>query len=331
MTHQMNLRPQPFDMIASGAKTIELRLNDEKRKLIQIGDKILFTNTDNADQQILVSVTNLYPFPSFEELYKKLPLEKCGYLPHELATASPSDMESYFSAEKQRTCGVLGIEIALTVNQPKHILFDLDGTLTDSGIGIIKCAKLTLAHYGLPIPDDQTMRSFVGPPLRLSFRKFGVSDDKIAEAISIYRNRYTVIGMFENFPYPGIAELLEQLKAQGHRLFVATSKPEHMAITILEHFGLAQYFDRICGAASDDTRSKKEEVIAYLLEKEGNPCDTIMVGDTIYDIDGAKANHMEAIGVAWGYGNVAEMKNAGAQIADTPEELLSLLNTEKAC
>ena len=175
------------------------------------------------------------------------------------------------------------------------------------------------------------MRTFVGPPLRLSFRKFGVSDDKIAEAISIYRNRYTVIGMFENFPYPGIAELLEQLKAQGHHLFVATSKPEHMAITILEHFGLAQYFDRICGAASDDTRSKKEEVIAYLLEKEGNPCDTIMVGDTIYDVDGAKANHMGAIGVAWGYGNVAEMKNAGAQIADTPEELLSLLYTEKAC
>lgn len=332
MTHHMNLKPQPFAMVASGMKTIELRLYDKKRQTIQIGDQILFTNTENAAQEILVTVKNLHHFPSFEVLYKTLPLEKCGYLSHELATASPSDMEQYYSAEEQSKNGVLGIEIELANNNhPKHILFDLDGTLTDSGVGIIKCAKLTLAHYGLPTPDDQTMRTFVGPPLMQSFRKYGVSEEKIAEAVFIYRSRYTAIGMFENFPYPGISELLQQLNAQGHRLYVATSKPEHMAITILEHFGLAQYFDRICGAASDDTRSKKEEVIAYLLKQTGRTEDMVMVGDTIFDIVGAKANGMEAIGVAWGYGNVEEMKKAGARIAETPEELLLLINTEKAC
>jgi len=250
-------------------------------------------------------------------------------LPHELESASPLDMALYYTPEQQSKYGVLGIEVEL-VKDTKHILFDLDGTLTDSGIGIMKCAKLALAHYGLPIPDDHTMRSFVGPPLSLSFRKYGVAEDKIEEAILIYRSRYTAIGMFENFPYPGIPELLKKLHDMGHKLYVATSKPEHMAVTILEHFELAQYFDKICGATMDDRRSKKEDVIAYLLEQTGSE-DAIMIGDTVFDVDGAKANGLRSIGVAWGYGNIEEMAQAGAEIVQTPEDLLKVLNNEKAC
>ena len=209
----------------------------------------------------------------------------------------------------------------------KAIFFDLDGTLTDSGEGIINCAILALEHFGLPIPTRQEMRVFVGPPLDQTFIKHGVPADKTDEAIRVYRSRYTTIGLFENFPYPGIPEMLETLKNQGHRLFVATSKPEAMSVQILEHFGLAHYFDLICGATMDGTRSHKADVIAYLLSQVDRIDDTIMVGDTAYDVIGAKAHGIPTIGVAWGYGLVEDMKNAGATtIAETPAQLIKLLN-----
>ena len=208
----------------------------------------------------------------------------------------------------------------------KAILFDLDGTLTDSGEGIINCAILALQHYGLPIPSREEMRVFVGPPLHESFISHGVPADKADEAIRIYRSRYIPIGAYENTPYPGIRELLEALKAQGHTLYVATSKPEEMSVKILEHFGLAQYFDQICGATMDTSRSSKEAVIAYLLEQNGRADNMIMVGDTKFDILGAKEHGIPAIGVSWGYGKVEDMVSAGAAaIAYSMEELLELL------
>lgn len=331
MIHHMNLQSRPFDMIASGKKTIELRLFDEKRQRIKIGDQILFT-CSTLRKQLLVNVKNLFQFETFTALYKALPLDKCGYLPHELSIASPKDMMQYYSQEEESKYGVIGIEIELASRKfTKNILFDLDGTLTDSGQGIMKCAKLALAHYGLPIPDDETMRTFVGPPLSHSFRKHGVPEDKIEEAIHIYRNRYIVLGMYENTLYPGITELLQTLTKQGHRLFVATSKPEAMAITILEHFDLAQYFDKICGAVTDNSRCSKEDVIAHLLTLTGNHGHTVMVGDTIYDVMGAKVNSLPVVGVTWGYGDVEEMQNAGARIVNTLEELHFVLNMENAC
>ena len=209
----------------------------------------------------------------------------------------------------------------------RTILFDLDGTLTDSGEGIINCATLALEHFGLPVPDRETMRVFVGPPLTDTFVKFGVPEDKADEAVEVYRSRYTTVGKFENFPYPGIQDMLKKLKAQGHRLLVATSKPESMSIEIMEKFELAHYFDRICGASFDRSRSKKEEVIAYLLEETGHPENLIMVGDTAIDVTGAAVHGIPTIGVSWGYGDVEEMQRAGAiAIADTPQALLELLN-----
>lgn len=208
----------------------------------------------------------------------------------------------------------------------KHILFDLDGTLTDSGEGIMNCAKLALEHYGLPIPSEAELRTFVGPPLHESFIRFGVPAEEAENAIKIYRSRYLTVGKFENFPYPGILEMLGALKEAGHKLYVATSKPENTSVEILEHFGLAQYFDLICGASMDLSRNSKADVIAYLLDKTGHVENTVMVGDTAFDVIGAKAHGIATIGVAWGYGKVEDMENAGAAaIVHTAQELLMLL------
>lgn len=209
----------------------------------------------------------------------------------------------------------------------KTILFDLDGTLTDSGEGIINCAALALRHFNLPVPDRETMRAFVGPPLHASFIRFGVPEDQAEEAIRIYRSRYIPIGKFENTPYPGIAELLQKLRAQGHKLYVATSKPEQMSIEILEHFDLAKYFTLICGASLDQSRNSKDTVIAYLLAQAETDGEIIMVGDTAFDVLGAKAHGIPTIGVSWGYGKVEDMEQAGAvAIVHTMQELFDTLN-----
>ena len=214
---------------------------------------------------------------------------------------------------------------------PKSILFDLDGTLTDSGEGIINCAALALERLGLPVPSREAMRVFVGPPLHDTFLQFGVPEDQVDEAIRIYRSRYVPIGKFENVPYPGIRELLERLRSQGHRLYVATSKPEEMAVEVLEHFDLARFFEHICGASLDRSRSTKDAVISYLLQLHGADGQMVMVGDTVFDVLGAAAHSIPTIGVAWGYGSVEEMKKAGAAaIASTMDELMCILQVMEA-
>lgn len=208
----------------------------------------------------------------------------------------------------------------------KSILFDLDGTLTDSGEGIINCAILALEHYGLPIPSREEMRTFVGPPLTESFIRHGVPADKAEEAVAIYRSRYIPIGKYENNPYPGIRELLETLHELGYKLYVATSKPEGMSIDILKHFDLDRYFTRICGASLDSSRNTKEAVIEYLMETTGERENMVMIGDTKFDVLGAKHHGIPCIGVSWGYGTVEDMENAGAAaIVHTTRQLLELL------
>ena len=209
----------------------------------------------------------------------------------------------------------------------KAIFFDLDGTLTDSGEGIINCATLALEHFGLPVPSREEMRVFVGPPLDQTMIAFGVPADRAQEAVDVFRSRYLVVGKFENTPYLGIHQLLEKLKGQGHRLFVATSKPETTAVEILHKFDLAQYFEVICGATMDGSRVHKADVIAYLLGQIGTPENILMVGDTAFDVTGAAAHGIKTIGVSWGYGEVADMEQAGAiAIADTMEQLETFIN-----
>ena len=209
---------------------------------------------------------------------------------------------------------------------PKAILFDLDGTLTDSAEGIINSVTLALTHFGLPVPDREYMKAFVGPPLRGILISHGVRPEDVEEAMTIFRSRYLTVGKYENKPYPGIREMLECLRSHGHKLYVATSKPEIQAVDILEHFDLARYFDLIAGAAMDKARDTKAAVIAYLLEQAGDMTQAVMVGDTAFDVTGAAAHGIPTIGVAWGYGKVAEMEAAGAAaIAKDPGELLALL------
>ena len=204
----------------------------------------------------------------------------------------------------------------------QNILFDLDGTLVDSGEGILKCAALALETLQKPMPTPEEMRTFVGPPLIDSFMRFGCTAEEAEEAVRIYRSRYTVTGKYEGFVYPGIEALLQQLRADGCRLFVATSKPETTAIDVLTKFGLAPYFERIIGATFDRSRSTKSEVIAYLLETVGDVSHALMVGDTAFDVVGAAAHQLPTAAVTWGYGNVQEMTDAGAAcIVDTTDAL----------
>ena len=209
---------------------------------------------------------------------------------------------------------------------PKAILFDLDGTLTDSGEGIINCAAIALEHFGITPPSHEAMRVFVGPPLRDTFYRFGVPKERLEEAVAVYRERYIPIGLFENHPYPGIDSLLQELRARGHRLFVATSKPEWMANAVLDRFRLSQYFEIIAGSTMDGSREEKADVIAYLLTQVKDKWEAVMVGDTAFDVIGAAAHSIPTIGVSWGYGAAEDLIRAGATaVASTAAELLTLL------
>ena len=211
----------------------------------------------------------------------------------------------------------------------KAVLFDLDGTLTDSGEGIINCAIFAMEKLGIPVPPREKMGVFVGPPLWDTFRDFGVPSNRLDEAVDIFRSRYVPIGKFENIPYPGIREVLEALRNQGRKLYVATSKPEVTAREILDHFDLSKYFTEICGATIDKSRSAKEEVIAYLLSLDGCQENSVMVGDTAFDVIGAAAHGIPTIGAAWGYGKTEDIVSAGAAaIAQSPEDLLRIIEEE---
>ena len=211
----------------------------------------------------------------------------------------------------------------------KAVLFDLDGTLTDSGEGIINCAVFAMERLGIPVPPREELGVFVGPPLWDTFRQFGVPSDRVDEAVEIFRSRYVPIGKFENTPYSGIRETLEALRAQGRKLYVATSKPEVTAREILEHFDLSRYFAEICGATVDKTRTSKEDVIAYLLSLDACRENSVMVGDTAFDVIGAAAHGIPTIGAAWGYGKAEDMVSAGAAaIARSPEDLLRIIEEE---
>ena len=205
------------------------------------------------------------------------------------------------------------------------VLFDLDGTLTDSGLGITNAVAYALEKFGIHIEDHSELNVFVGPPLKDSFmRYYGLAPEECDKAVKYYREYYQDRGLFENEVYPGIPELLKYLKETGRKVILATSKPEFFTSQILKHFHLDQYFDLIAGASMDEKRVEKVEVIHYALEKAGitDVTNAVMVGDREYDILGARENGMDSIGVLYGYGSREELEAAGAgQIAETVEEL----------
>ena len=209
----------------------------------------------------------------------------------------------------------------------KYLLFDLDGTLTDSQEGIINCVRHAAETMGFDMPERP--ERFLGPPLYDSFAEFcGLDEEQVLEAVRIYRERYKSIGLFENSVYDGIPEMLERLKKGGKELFVATSKPEVFAKRILEKFGLAHYFRIIGGADINGSRNEKREVIEYIFGQAGiTPADGIlMIGDRKHDIIGAHKTGIECLGVLWGYGPEEELVQAGADyIADTPQKAADML------
>ncbi|CYV63306.1 HAD family hydrolase [Streptococcus suis] len=210
------------------------------------------------------------------------------------------------------------------------ILFDLDGTLTDSGQGILNSVAYALEKMGIEEPDTANLNRFIGPPLYESFSRFyQLNPEDTQSAVDTFRVYFKEKGMFENQLYPGIIPLLEELRTAGKTLVIATSKPEIFAKQILEHFGIAHYFDVIAGASLDSSRISKADVIGYAINQlEAFPKHAVMIGDREHDIEGARMHQLPAIGVLYGYGNKQEFEKAGAtMIVETVQDLKRVLLT----
>lgn len=213
----------------------------------------------------------------------------------------------------------------------KYILFDLDGTITDSQEGIINCIKYALGEMGYSIPCDEELNGYIGPPLYKGFQDIaGMKPEEALKAAAIYRSKYSVTGIFENKPYDGIEEVLKALKEHGKVIMLATSKPEEYAIKILGHFNLSMYFDGVTGGAVDGSRNDKDIIIEESISRLGlSSCDKkdiIMVGDRKYDIIGAKACGIASAGVYYGFARKGELEEAGADyIINTVSGITDLL------
>ena len=205
------------------------------------------------------------------------------------------------------------------------ILFDLDGTLTDSGLGITKAVQYALRQMGYEVPERESLFCFIGPPLHRSFQKHYRMDEATSvEAVRQFRVYYNQMGgILENEVYGGIRELLAALKQAGKRLMVATSKPQAAAELVMHHFGLDEYVPEIIGGTDDPRRNTKGKVIAWALREYGvEPGTAVMVGDREHDVLGAAENGIPCIGVTWGYGDRPELETAGAKaVFDRAEEV----------
>ena len=211
----------------------------------------------------------------------------------------------------------------------KTVLFDLDGTLTDPGLGITNSIMYALEKFHIKVEDRTSLYKFIGPPLRESYAKYyHFSDEEITRAVAYYREYFSVKGIYENVLYDGIAKLLEKIKDSGRKVVLATSKPEEFAAEILRYFHIDQYFDFVAAATMDGTRNSKSAVIAHaLLSCEiADLASTVMIGDREYDIIGAKAAGIDSIGVLYGYGSREELQSAGATyIAEHVSDIMSLI------
>lgn len=211
----------------------------------------------------------------------------------------------------------------------KNILFDLDGTLTDPYEGITNSVIHSLKYYPeIAVPEREALKPFIGPPLADSYcQYFGMSKAQALEAVEHYREYYRERGIFENRLYDGIETLLSALKADGKRLYLATSKPEIFARQILEHFGIDRYFNGVYGSTLDGSVVKKADIITRVLENENcKMAETLMVGDTLYDVLGAEKCGINALGVTYGYGEAELLKKSGAAaVAETVDELYRML------
>jgi phosphoglycolate phosphatase len=202
------------------------------------------------------------------------------------------------------------------LNSPEIVLFDLDGTLTDAAPGIVNGMRIVFDRFDIEQPDNATMRTYLGPPLAVTWREhYNFTDEQVTQALAIYREYYHDVGMFENEVFDGIPELLQQLNDDGITLATATSKPDFSATRIIEHFGLRDHFTFIGAANLEGTRDSKALVIEHTLDQLKASARThriLMVGDRHHDVHGAKEHGIDTIGVLWGYGDAEELTEAGA-------------------
>lgn len=209
----------------------------------------------------------------------------------------------------------------------KAVIFDFDGTICDTGEGILKSAKFALDYYNIEAPEYTELTYFIGPPLLVTFQeKFGVDAATADKLVKKYRERYTNKGLLESKMYDGIKELLVKLKKEGIKLGIASSKPQDYIEALLDHNTIKSYFDVICGVSfSADCESKANIISRCLKELETAGNETLMVGDKSYDINGAKANMIDSVGVMWGYGSRVEFAGAGAKfIAQKIDDIFSI-------
>lgn len=215
------------------------------------------------------------------------------------------------------------------MKQYKYLLFDLDGTITDSATGITRCVAYALNHFGIQVDDLRELSPFIGPPLIDSFKDFyNFTDEQAVLAVAKYRERYEHTGIFENKLYPGIKELLKEVALSGKHVVLATSKPEIFAKRILDYFELSCYFSFIAGSGLDGTLPTKTDVIRYILQTNDltDLHSVVMIGDRKHDIIGAKNTGIDSIGVLYGFGDYKELAEAGANhIAKDVSELRKLL------
>jgi phosphoglycolate phosphatase len=224
-------------------------------------------------------------------------------------------------AKRELTGIVSGDRVSEAMKLSTHIYFDLDGTLTDPYVGITRCILYALDELGFPHPSDAYLPSCIGPPLYDTFPEL-VGEDLTLRAVDLYRERFNDVGWRENEPYEGILDALEAICAQGHRLFVATSKPWEQAKRIIEHFGMGAFFEAVYGCELDGTRSKKADLLEYAIAANPGASARTMIGDREHDLIGAVANRMRPIGVSYGYGSVQELQSAGAVVVvDAPANL----------
>jgi phosphoglycolate phosphatase len=215
-----------------------------------------------------------------------------------------------------------------------NVLFDLDGTLTDPREGIVACFKHALAGAGCACPTDAELERFIGPPLHETLGLLVGTDDlaRFDLALSLFRDRFSAAGIYENTVYPEIPSALASLRALGAVLFVATSKPQIYAERIIQHFGLERHFKAIYGSELVGTRAGKADLIGHVLQSESlTASDTFMVGDRAQDVFGAKVNRVRAIGALWGYGTREELLEAGASVlVERPAMLAAVLSSNHA-
>ncbi|MCR4654988.1 MAG: HAD-IA family hydrolase [Lachnospiraceae bacterium] len=209
-----------------------------------------------------------------------------------------------------------------------NIMFDLDGTVTDSGRAITSSVEYALSHFGITGQPQEKLQTFIGPSLFDSFkREYNMTDEDCDKAVKLYRSVYAEERMYDVDIYDGIPELLKNLRDTGHKVFLITSKPLKFSVQILEKIGLAEYFDHMIGTDLSDHSSDKRRLIEKAIEEYGlarNEC--VMVGDTEYDIKGAKDAGIDSIAVTYGYGSKENMKAAGATFfADSADEIAQII------